>query len=252
MIGTREWLARTGGALTRRERLAQQAAAVASLTSDAPSRVRFRFTRGVADVAASAPDTDLVRATVAWAQALHEPWLWRHGLRTWEFARIFGHVDGLLPDDEALYLACLLHDVGLTAEHRVPTDGPGDSCRCFAAHGAHVSEAALLDLGASPLLASEVADAIGMHLNARSEPTAGPTAILLNAGAALDVVGLRASDVGREAVRAVVQRHDRAGFADDLLAVLRQENAARPDARMASLFAVGMGQAIALNPLNRL
>jgi hypothetical protein len=68
----------------------------------------------------------------------------------------------------------------------------------------------------------------------------------------LDVVGVRASDLGKPVVQKVLARYDRAGFADQLLAVVRLENAERPSARMASLFGVGMGPAIRLNPLNRL
>jgi hypothetical protein len=80
----------------------------------------------------------------------------------------------------------------------------------------------------------------------------GGAAHLVNQGAALDVVGVRASDVGRTLVSEVIARYDRAGFADELLAVLRPENVERPTARMASLFGIGMGLSIRLNPLNRM
>lgn len=254
MIGTREWLARTGGTLSRRERFAHQAGAVAVLTADMSSRVRFRWATGAPGlvVDATLPTSDLVRATTSWAEGIHEPWLLRHSLRTWLFGRMLGQLDGTDADDESLYLACLLHDVGLTDEYRVPAGDAGTACQCFAAHGAHVSEEKLLELGASPLLASEVADAIGMHLNAKVGAEAGGTARLVNQGAALDVVGVRASDVGSTIIREVIALHDRAGFADELLAVVRAENADRRSARMASFFGVGMGQAIRLNPLNRL
>jgi len=254
MIGTREWLARTGGALSRRERLAHQAGAIAVLTADMSSRMRFRWAPGAEGLAVDAtpPATDLVRAATAWAESVHEPWLLRHGLRTWLFGRLLGQLDGTEADAEALYLACLLHDVGVTDEYRIPAGDSGTACSCFAAHGAHVSEQKLLELGASALLASEVADAIGMHLNAKVGLDAGGTARLVNQGAALDVVGVRASDVGRTVVREVLARHDRAGFAEELLSVVRAENADRPRGRMASFFGVGMGQAIRLNPLNRL
>lgn len=255
MIGTREWLQRTRGAMTRAERISHQAGASGALARDVPSRVRFARAAGASGlrIETAPPETDLVRAATVWAESVHEPWLLRHGLRTWLFASLLGQLDGAAADAEALYLACLLHDVGLTAEHRVPAgDDPAAACRCFAAHGAHVSEEKLLELGASPLLASEVADAIGMHLNARVGIASGATARGVNQGAALDVVGIRASDLGKPLVREVLSRHDRTGFAEELLAVIRVENRQRPSARMASFFGVGMGAAIRLNPLNRL
>jgi hypothetical protein len=254
MIGTREWIAATGGALSRRDRFAHQSAAIAALTADLPSRLRFRWASGAKglDADAAPPATDLARATTAWAAGIHEPWLLRHSLRTWLFGRLLGQLDGIEADAEALYLACLLHDVGLTDEYRVPAGDGGAACRCFAAHGAHVSEEKLLELGASPMLASEVADAIGTHLNASVGAEFGGTARLVNQGAGLDVVGVRASDLGKALVTDVLAKHDRRGFADQLLAVIRVENKARPSARMASFFSVGMGSAIRLNPLNRL
>ena len=90
--------------------------------------------------------TDLVRATTAWAEQIHEPWLLRHSLRTWAFGWLFGQLDVVVVDAETLYLACLLHDVGLTADYRIPGGDAGTACQCFAAHGAHVSEAKLLEL----------------------------------------------------------------------------------------------------------
>ena len=254
MIGTRPWIAQTGGALSRRERLAHQAAAMALLTTDLSSRLRFRWASGASgvDVDVAPPSTDLVRATTAWAEEVHEPWLLRHGIRTWHFGRMLAQLDGVDVDPETSYLACLLHDVGLTDAFRVPGGDDGVACQCFAVHGAHVSEAKLLELGASPLLASEVADAIAMHLNARVGIDAGGPARVVNQGAALDVVGVRASDLGSAVIRGVLAQHDRAGFVDELLAVFRVENAERPSARMASLFGMGMGPAIRLNPLNRL
>ena len=253
-IGTRAWRERTGGTLSRRERLAHQAAALALLTADLPSRVRFRRAAGAQglDVDVVPPATDLVRAATAWAEDVHESWLLRHGLRTWVFGHLLGQLDGVEPDPEALYLACLMHDVGLTADHRIPQGASADSCSCFAVHGAHVSEQKLLELGASPSLASEVADAIGLHLNAKVGVESGGAAHLVNQGAALDVVGTRASDVGRALIAQVIVLYDRTGFADELLPVLRVENAERPAARMASLFGIGMGPAIRLNPLNRM
>lgn len=245
---------RTRGELSRRERLAHQAAAVAVLTADMPSRLRFRWASGAADLDLDAvpPDTGLVRATTAWAEQIHQPWLLRHSLRTWAFGWLFGQLDAVVADAETLYLACLLHDVGLTDDYRIPGGDTGSACQCFAGHGAHVSEAKLLELGASPLLASEVADAIGMHLNARVGAESGGVATLVNRGAALDVVGVRASDLGRRVIGDVLARQDRAGFADQLLDVLSGEAAERPSARMGSFFGVGFGAAIRLNPLNRL
>lgn len=252
MIGDAAWIVRTDGNLSRREELTHQAKALRVLVADLPGRLRFlRDSSDDApfDVDIDVPDTALARAATAWVAQTHDPWLLNHCLRTWAFAVLLGRTDDIEANDEMLYLACLLHDVGLTDEGRI---GPGEACGCFAVHGAQAARDKLVELGADPLLAAEVADAIGLHLNATVPLSHGPTAHLLSAGAGLDVVGIRAADLGRAAVTAVLRAHERAGFVDSLLAVFRRELAVRSRGRLGAFWRGGFPLAIRLNPLNRL
>ncbi|HSI25944.1 MAG TPA: hypothetical protein VK948_00935, partial [Aeromicrobium sp.] len=150
-----------------------------------------------------------------------------------------------------LFLAAMLHDVALTDTYRVTPGEAPLACLCFAAHGAHLAEQTLVGLGADAAVATTVGEAIGWHLNAVVPEDAGPDAVALNAGAALDVIGLRAAVVGRTAVASVVRDEPRDGFVDGLLGALGLEARERPDSRMGLLWRLGFGTTIRLNPLNR-
>lgn len=223
-----------------------------TLAADLPSRLAFRFSRGRdLPVGLEPPDSALTRDVIDFVTASHDPWLVRHCLRTWAFGRMISHLDGLAIDEETLFLAAMLHDVALTDAHRVPPQEKPLACLCFAAHGAHLAEQTLAGLGASASMATTVGDAIGWHLNAAVPEDAGPEAVALNAGAALDVVGLRAGDVGRAAAARVIRQQPRDGFVVGLLEALGSEARDRPDSRMGLLWRLGFGPTIRLNPLNR-
>jgi hypothetical protein len=255
-VGSPPWIAQTRGAMTRHERAVMTRQVLGAFVADVPSRLSFRFSRGDrlperVDLDVTPPDSALVQDTIQLVTETHEPWLAGHCLRTWAFGRFIAQVDGLAIDDETLFLAAMLHDVALTDTYRVSPDETPAACLCFAAHGAHLAEQALVRLGADRAVATTVGDAIGWHLNAGVPQDAGPDAVALNAGAALDVIGLRAADVGRTAVAAVIREEPRDGFVDGFSAALRLEAHDRPDSRTGLLLRLGFAQAIRLNPLNR-
>jgi hypothetical protein len=255
-VGSPPWIRDTRGAMTRREKTVMTGQVMRALVADVPSRLTFRFSRhddlpARVDLDMRPPDSALVRDTIELVTETHEPWLVGHCLRTWGFGRIIAQADGLAVDEETLFLAAMLHDVALTDTYRVSPEEMPPACLCFAAHGAHLAEQALTGLGADAAVATTVGDAIGWHLNAAVPEDAGPDAVALNAGAALDVIGLRAGDVGRAVVARVIRDQPRDGFVDGLLRVLRREARERPDSRMGLLWRLGFGTTIRLNPLNR-
>lgn len=255
-VGSPPWIARTRGAMSRREKAVMTGQVMRALVTDVPSRLSFRFSRhgelpARVDIDVRPLDSALARDAIDLVTQTHEPWLVGHCLRTWAFGRIIAEVDGLAIDDETLFLAAMLHDVALTDTYRVSSDETPLACLCFAAHGAHLAEQALVGLGADAAVATTVGEAIGWHLNAVVPDDAGPDAVALNAGAALDVIGLRAADVGRTAVDGVIRDQPRDGFVDGFRGALRLEARDRPGSRTGLLWRLGFGQAIRLNPLNR-
>lgn len=241
-----------GGVLVGRDARRYEVQAIAQLFRDASSRTRWLLRREPQqrfDLDSSAPSTELAQRATAWAEQTHEPWLLAHSLRTWGFARLFAQADGLEVDAETLYLACLLHDTGLTDEGRIAA---GEGCGCFALHGAHVSESLLIEWDADPAQAAEVAQAIALHLNVTVPRVHGASAHLLSQGVGLDCVGARAADVGREAITSVVRSYDRTRFPALLIERLGAEARERPQSRTGALWRVGFPLAIRMNPINRL
>lgn len=168
-------------------------------------------------------------AESAWrhAQAL-PPWLLQHSLRTFAWGRLLALRDGLAHDAPVLFASCLLHDLGLTAAAATPAQA------CFAVRGAQVAERLLRADGATAEAAHRVASAIALHLDPRVEADAhGAEAHLLQAGAALDVVGTRARELAPALRARVLTAHPRLQLKRELCTCLRAVAHEAPKTRVA-------------------
>ncbi|MGF1469153.1 MAG: HD domain-containing protein [Sandaracinaceae bacterium] len=146
------------------------------------------------DVAALAPpDSGLCARAEDLARAWHREALLGHGFRTWAFATAVAEAVGLAPDPEVLFVACLLHDVGLEPE--APGDAPFELVGARRAHELCLPDEARAEL---------VHDAIAMHTSLRA--LFGPAEQrLVQSGSGCDLVGLDAellAPTTRRAVRA--------------------------------------------------
>jgi hypothetical protein len=132
-------------------------------------------------------------------------------------------------DEEAFYIAALLHDLGLTEEHfyRNP------DVYCFAVEGALAANQFLVDEGWEQTRRDVVAEAITLHANMLVELSHGPLAHYLSAGAKCDVVGARASDIPHPAIEEVLHRYPGLGFGQVFGELLMAEARSRPESRTA-------------------
>jgi hypothetical protein len=64
------------------------------------------------------PDSELCRAATEWVAASAPTFLLNHGVRSYLFGAALGRWDRLRFDAETLYLASIMHDVGLSSVHR--------------------------------------------------------------------------------------------------------------------------------------
>ncbi|MFJ3485512.1 HD domain-containing protein [Pseudomonas sp. NPDC090202] len=129
-----------------------------------------------------APDSILTRKANALVQRVHNQALLNHVHRTWWFAEFLGRTRGLKYDRETVYLASLLHDLGLTEEFA------GDNR--FEVDGADAASRLLLDNGASDAQAQLVWDGIALHSSAGIAERKQPEIALIFMGAHVDVMGL--------------------------------------------------------------
>jgi hypothetical protein len=149
-------------------------------------------------------------------------------VRTWLFASLFAQRRGVAYDEELLYLACILHDLGLTERHteQEPT------AQCFAVEGARAAHRLLRRGGVADERARAVGEAISLHLNITVPKRLGVEAQLLNNGAMLETIGRRAGQLPQAKLQEVVELWPRSEISDLFMASAAQ-TPTRPHARAA-------------------
>lgn len=150
-----------------------------------------------------------------------------HSYRTYLFGAALGARDRLDWDAELLFIAAMLHDLGLT--EFVGGDGP------FEQRGAAAAESWLIAQGWPHDRAATAAKAIRMHMDVGRAGSERPEVALLHFGAAADVTGMRLEDIHPDTVAEALAAHPRDGFAEFFADKVRAEARAYPDSVTAGL-----------------
>jgi hypothetical protein len=247
-VGTWDWAAETGGALRRQDRIRLVLQGVSARLARAPGQWRSRILGEHASLTLSdPPDSVLAREAEERVRELSSPALYGHCARTWAFATLFAQRDRVAHDPELLYLACMLHDLGLTEPHWARDA----QAKCFAVEGARAAHALVHEHGAGEDRARKVAEAISLHLNITVPARLGAEAQLLSKGFSLDVVGRRLHQIAPAATASVDRRWPREGFADELATATTKQARLRGGSRSALLHKLGFVKLIEGNPLAR-
>jgi hypothetical protein len=248
-VGSWEWAQRTDGRLGRADRAELLRQGVLAQLSRLPAAMRRRLIRDTSAVTLpDPPDTGLAKEAEERVRELSKPALYGHCLRTWAFAALFARRDRVDHDEELLYLACVLHDLGLTEAH----DGRDPTAACFAVEGARAAHTLLCERQAPADRARTVAEAISLHLNIQVPERYGPEAVLLSRGVMLDVVGRRMERFPEAALVEVARKWPREGSGALLLEDTARQAKIRPQARAAFLHRLGFTKLVSANPLDRL
>jgi hypothetical protein len=246
MLGSATWGRANGGRLTLAEqcRYAMQTV-VAQLRLQWQDRdavsddSRQRWSRLAPD-RIELPDTPTVARALELVRQSAPIWLCRHSLRTWAWAALLAQRDTLNPDTEMLAVSCLLHDVALLPCGRPPAL----RCACFAIGGGLRARRFLQEQGWAESRAFAVEDAICLHMNPDVPLGAGIEAHLLQQAAAMDVVGARMTAIDAASRQAVLDRHPRTGFAQQMSDAMRQQAERAPHTRTRLLWRLGFERAI--------
>jgi HD domain len=249
-IGTLAWSDRNGGRLTISERLRLLSQGLADqIGAMAPwHRRRAGLDRealsGV-ELPNRPPDSEDAREAEALCRELSSLSLLNHCLRVYAWGALLGQRDGLAWDPELLYVAVMLHDLGLTPRHF----GADPTSRCFAVDGARAAARFAAERGWGEKRRRGVAEAICMHLNVRVGLEHGPEAHLLARGAGYDVLGRGFRALPEPTREAVLERHPRLGFKREINRLMREQAGARPDSRIGLYYRFGgFGRLIARAP----
>ena len=239
-VGTKGWAA-LGGALRRRDRVRLAGQALLSQVAALPASLRIRL--GFRDAATARidlgairlPDSATALRAFEHARALSEPWLFNHCLRTYTWAAMIAQLDQITFDQELLFVASALHDLGLTDSHNCKDP----SCTCFAVEGARAAHNFVAAIGWDNERCDRLAEAISLHLNVSVGLGHGPEAHLLHEGAALDVIGARLRQIGPKAASAALEEYPRLGFKEHMVVSMKEQARARPGSRAAFLAGLG-------------
>ncbi|MBU3748926.1 MAG: HD domain-containing protein [Mycobacterium sp.] len=150
-----------------------------------------------------------------------------HSYRAYLFGGLLGTRDGLDWDPELLFLAAMLHDLGLT--EFLGGEGP------FEQRGAAAAHSWLQARGWPEDRASIVADAIRIHLDVGRAGRERPEIALLHFGTAADVTGMRIEDIHPETVAEVIDAYPRQGFKRFSADKIRSEVRSQPRSATAAL-----------------
>jgi hypothetical protein len=192
------------------------------------------------------PPIDLPDSTIAVDAArlsvhLSPAFLANHSFRSFAWAAWFGRRDAIDVDQEALWVASVLHDIGLTEAVRA-----GD---CFEVDGASAAAAFLRKYGAPAETISVVERAIILHMQASVDRDEGAVAHLLDVGVSCDVSGRRYEELEAGFRDAVLERFPRLDFKRKFTALIADEAKRKPDCMAATYMnELGLPQRIAVAP----
>jgi hypothetical protein len=172
------------------------------------------------------PDTRLAAAAEVLAVRVSPPALVGHCRRTFAFGAAVLQRQRRTFDAELLYIAAMLHDLGLTDEFE-------DGVTPFEKLGADAARRALLAEGAPPATVELVHEAIAVHLEASAADDPRPEVAGVSIGAGVDVLGLRLADLPTTLVAEVLEAYPRLDFKTMINAAIARQVELKPHSRIA-------------------
>lgn len=175
-----------------------------------------------------APPTPVAAAAVEVLRAFSSPALVNHCLRSWVWASALGDAIGLGYDRELLYVATMLHDLGVTEAfdaHRTPFEVAGGGVAwAFAAGAQWPAERR-----------TRAAEVIERHMWVSVDPAEDAEGYLLEVATSLDVAGAAPERWDREMLRAVTARLPRLDFAASFANAIHAQAERKPGSTAARL-----------------
>jgi hypothetical protein len=172
----------------------------------------------VTDVLRIRPDSNLAQQAEDLVRLVAPPFLANHSFRSHFFAVALADRDGVRFDEELLYVAALMHDVGLVDEF--------DTGRCFEEDSADAAARLAEQEEWEAERRERLAEAIRLHVATDIALDDGPEAYLLWHSTGLDVGGHRHGELTAAELQAVLDAYPRLDFKEGF-AGLVEDQAAR-------------------------
>jgi hypothetical protein len=163
-----------------------------------------------------------------------------HSVRVYAWAVELARHDGLGFDPEILYVAAMLHDIGLL---------PGyDLGGCYEVDGATAAERLALEAGEPEVRARAMYDVIALHNDEEMPPDAASEIVLLWDAAGVDVTGERFSDIRPAIGPELLAAYPRLDFKREFSGRIVDQASRKPTCPAAEMIAKGMLEEIAQAP----
>jgi HD superfamily phosphodiesterase len=188
-------------------------------------------------------DTAAVRGSREVAERYSSPSLFNHAARSYLWAASLGRTEGIAFDAELLYVAALLHDLGLVEAfdtHRTAFEEAGGDVGWVLAAGA----------GWSAARRDRVKEIVVRHMWDVVDAAADPEGYLLNVATGFDISGRRQEAWAPELQAEVLQRHPRLALAEEFRAAFEDQAERKPRCAAAAAIASGLADRLARNPLD--
>lgn len=152
----------------------------------------------------TAPDTAHTRKAADLVARVHNREMLNHVHRSWWFAEFLGRKRGLKYDREVVFLAAIMHDLGLTEAYAAD--------KRFEVDGADAARGILLADGYAEARAQTVWDAIAFHSSIGIAGYKEPEIALVHMGSHLDVLGFHYDELTPQVIDDTLQMYPREGF----------------------------------------
>ena len=186
------------------------------------------------------PDSALARRARELIADVAAPFLVNHSIRSYAWAVELARHDELQFDPEILYVAAVLHDIGLVPAY--------DIGGCFEVDGALAAEHVALEAGAPPDRVRAIFDVIALHMLEELPPDPATEVVLLWDSTGTDVTGHRFTDVQPAIVPGLLAAYPRLDFKREFAALFVDQAARKPSCRVAEMVNAGKLEAIAQAP----
>lgn len=229
-LGTMSWMAMRHGKLGLRDKMAMiyqgvRAKAAAKRNSKINNKIRHLEIEDILP-----PDSPIAREAMEFSNEVSSPYLFNHCLRSYFWAKLMD--DGTNNyDDEAVFTALMLHDLGLTESHQLQ----GTTEQCFTLVGATKAQELAAKYQWTDHRSELVANAITLHLNIAISDEHGREAQMVRNGTVADVAGLGLNILHGDQISDVVALYPRLKMKENILSALRIEAKERPCCRAAFL-----------------
>ncbi|MCP4004384.1 MAG: HD domain-containing protein [bacterium] len=204
-------------------------------------RLGFLQLQDLTERADRVPDSPLAKAAFELAAGLSSPLLLNHAVRTYAFGAILASRNGLQLDRELLYVASVLHDLGLTPTHEAD---PGS----FEWVGAKRARAFGLEQGMEARRVDLLYDAIALHSSVGIASSREPEIAMVHYGAGADLFGTRLVEIPPFDLDRLLDEWPRCGFKTDFPACLERQVELKPESHIAGAMGLGLAGRVRAAP----